>query len=198
MEFVRAKSCLFLTACIFCFATNVLAGCRDIRTYDFSNRIYEIRSGLLKSEPFQFRAKFKNGSYEEPHREDSLAFIYARIRSVRFGDLTNDGRDEAVIAVEYGSNSASFFLTNYFVFGCSAGRLRLIGSIEQDLLQALIPEMLHESLPEPAYISYGTLFIRHGVGGSRPSPDYVTTFRYRISKARLQRIGRPLYKRNRS
>lgn len=191
------QSCVILAVCVVYFATNAVAGCRGIRSYDFSNVTYEVRSeGLLRSEPSRFRARLQNGSYEDPHEDDFLAFIYARIRSVRFGDLTKDGQEEAVVAIEYGSNSASFFLTNYFVFGCIKERIRLIGSIEQDQLQSQTSEILHESIREPVYIADGLLHFRHNAGGSRPSPIYVTTFRYQVSDGKLLPYRRPLYKTN--
>lgn len=188
---------LFLGACFLFFSSTKVAACPSIGSHDFYNATYAVKSeGLLKSGPYQFRARLKKGMFEESHGDASLNYIFARIRSVRFGDLTNDGIDDAAVAIEYGPNSASFFLTNYFVFACKAGSIKLLSSIEQDELQDQTLKVVFESSTEPIYISKGVLFIRHGVDGSRPSPSFVASFRYRITNNRFRRLGRPLFKRN--
>ncbi len=184
---------ILLMICVLgCFGSTH-AACPNITKYDFANATYEIRSArLLASKPIRFRARLQSGSFDESHPPEFLAYRYARLKSVRFGDLTKDGKAEAVIAVEYGTNSASFFLTNYFVFGCSRnGRIRLLGSIEQDRLDARSSEILHESIREAAYIANGILYIRHRAGGFRPSPIYIETFRYKLLAGKLECMAAP-------
>lgn len=194
---MRLHSYVLLSICVLSCIVNVAAKCGDLRSFDFANATYEIRSdSLLAAQPKSFRAKLRNGEYKVPHSPDFLAYFYAQLKSVRFGDLNKDGLDEAVVAVEYGTNSAAFFLTNYFVFGCSGQQVRLIGSIQQDRLDDQTAEILHESVREPVYISNGILHIRHGAGGSRPSPVFTMTFRYRISSGKLSALGRPMYSKN--
>lgn len=186
-----------MSICTLACVVNAAAKCGEIRGFDFANGAYEIQSKkLLADKPTRFRAKLRNGKYDVPHPPEFLAYFYAQFKSVRFGDLNGDGRDEAVVAIDYGSNSASFVLTNYFVFGRHASQVRLIGSIQQDWLDSQTSEIMHESIQEPIYITDGILYIRHGAGGSRPSPIYTATFRYRISNGKLSAYGGPLYAKN--
>lgn len=177
---------------ILLLSIHAYADCRDVGTSYFANRSYLIRSTSLESRPSRFLARLRQGKYEEAHEPDLVSYVYARIRAVRYGDLTRDGNDEAVVAVEYGSASADFYLTNYFVFGCTKAGTQLLGSIEEDQLRARVPEV-SESISDPIYVKDETIYIRHKFG-SRPSPSSITTFPYRYRKGRISPAGRPRYR----
>ncbi|HEU5239977.1 MAG TPA: hypothetical protein VFU37_22785, partial [Pyrinomonadaceae bacterium] len=96
----------------------------------------------------------------------------------------------------YGSNSGSFHLTDTYVFGCVRDQIRLVGILKQDRIEKDTGMYLQESVNDPMRIKNGVLYITHGTEGSRPSPEFTTTFRYVLRKGKLRLYGRPWRRRN--
>ncbi len=122
--------------------------------------------------------------------------MYLEIVDITFGDLTGDGKEEAAVAAIYGDNSASFFLTDTYIFGCVAGKIKLIGILKQDRIEKDSGMDLQESAKNPLKIRNAVLFITHGTEGNRPSPEFTTTFGYKITKDKLVPYKSPLRRRN--
>jgi hypothetical protein len=112
---------------------------------DFRNHAYPLHErGFTQGTAW---LRVTNGRYEEPHENPlSLSFLYFQIVNVSFGDLNGDGKDEAVVAAIYGSNSGSFYLTDTYVFGCVAGRIKVIGILKQDGIEKDSGMDLQESI----------------------------------------------------
>lgn len=186
-----------LTISLLLFATIVVArgNCPNIRKVDFRNHTYPLRERGFTQGTEQLRVT--NGRYEEPHDNPiSLSFLYFQIVNVAFGDLNGDGKDEAAATAIYGSNSGSFYLTDTYVFGCVDGRIKLVGILKQDDIERDTGMALQESVNNPMTIKNGVLYITHGTEGNRPSPEFTTTFRYRIRRSKFILVGRPLRRRN--
>gem|GEM_PF-5648327 len=182
-----------LTIAPLLFASMVVArgNCSNIRKVDFRNHTYPLRErGFTQGTE---RLRVTNGRYEEPHDNPiSLSFLYFQIVNVAFGDLNGDGQDEAAATAIYGSNSGSFYLTDTYVFGCVDGRIKLVRILKQDNIEKDTGMDLQESVNNPMTIKNGVLNITYGTEGNRPSPEFTTTFRYRIRRGKFVLAGRPL------
>ena len=163
--------------------------CRNVREADFKDLAYPLNEpGFTAGREW---LRVSQGRYEDREIPTSVSFLYFQVTNIVFGDLTGDGKEEAAVVAIYGSNSGSFFLTDTYVFGCLAGRLKLIGVLKQSRIQKDTGMLVHESVKDPAQITKGSLFVTHGTEGARPSPEFVTTFRYKISGRKLLLQGRP-------
>ena len=138
-----------------------------------------------------------NGRYEDREDPSSLSFLYFEVMDVGFGDLTGDGREEAAVVAIYGSNSGSFFRTDTYIFSCVGRRVHLIGILKQSRIAEDSNMAVQESVRNPVRVRNGTLLVTHGTEGSRPSPEFITTFRYRIIRGRLFPQGHPIRRRTR-
>lgn len=185
------KMSLVLLFLLTASAVVTYAQCPSVRQIDFKNRTYPLReSGFTKGNK---RLHVNNGHYDEhDNPEATLAFLYFEIKDVVYGDLTGDGREEAAVVTNYGSNSGNFYLTDTYIFGCSAGKVKLIGILKESRIENDSGLLMHESVKRPVRIRNGILYVTHRTGGSHPSPDFVTTFRYKIVHGKLVSRGRPI------
>lgn len=168
--------------------------CRSVRQADFRNLIYPLNeSGFTNGTKW---LRVIKGRYEDREIPTSVSCLYFQVTDVAFGDLTGVAKDEAAVVAIYGSNSGSFYLTDTYVFGCVAGRIKLIGILKQDGIEKDSRMDLQESISNPLAIKNGVLHITYGTEGSRPSPEFTTTFRYRIRKGKLVAFRHPLRRKN--
>jgi hypothetical protein len=112
--------------------------------------------------------------------------LYFDIADVVFGDLTGDGKDEAAVVAIYGSNLGSFLLTDTYVFGCVGGKVKLIDILKQSRIEKESEMLVHESIKKPVTIRNGILSVAYGTEGARPSPEFTTTFRYKVLGGNLE------------
>lgn len=186
----------FFILCLLISATVVAyPKCRNVRDANLRNRIYPLKSSDFTQNKTQW-LRVSNGRYEDRSEPTSVAFLYLKIVDIAFGDLTGDGTEEAAVAAIYGSNSGSFFLTDTYIFGCVAGKVKLIGILKQERIEEDSGMDLQESVKNPLRIKNGVLFVTHGTEGNRPSPEFTTTFRYKITKGKLVPYKSPLRRRN--
>lgn len=188
------KYCLFLLWLLTAAAAVAYPKCRDIQNVNFKNRLYPLNESGF-TENTQWLRVF-NGRYEDRSVPTSVSFLYFEIADIVFGDLTGDGKDEAVVAAIYGSNSGSFFLTDTYVFGCVGGKVKLIDILKQSRIEKESKMLVHESLKKSVKISNGILSLAYGTEGARSSPEFTTTFRYKLSKGNLVVYQRPIRRKN--
>ncbi len=192
-------SCLknsFVLLCLLILISDVAyPRCRSVSRDNFMNRFYPLNeSGFTTGTEW---LQVTNGRYEDREDPLSLSYLYFEIRDVVFGDLTGDGNEEAAVVAIYGSNSGSFFRTDTYIFSCVARRVRLIGILKQSRIAEDSNMAVQESARNSISIRNNTLFVTHGTEGSRPSPEFITTFQYRIIGGRLLPQGRPMRRRAR-
>ena len=186
---------LILSLVLTLSALSAYAQCRSARDTNLKNRVYSLRSADVTQNRTE-RLKVSHGYYEDQSDPQSLAFLYFRIIGTAYGDLTGDGREEAAVAAVYGSNSATFYLTGYYIFGCVGGKIKVLDILYQDRIEKDSHLYLQESVKHPLKIKNGIVYITHGTGGNRPSPEYTTTFRYKMRGGRLIPYKPPLMRRN--
>lgn len=186
----------FVLLCVLLFATvAAYPKCRNVRDADFKNWVYPLKSDDLTEDKMKW-LRVSNGLYEDQTVPMRLSYLYLRIVDIAFGDLTGDGKEEAAVTAIYGSKSSTFHLTDTYIFGCVARKIKLIGILKQERIEIDSGMDLQESITNPLSIRNGVLFITHGTEGVRPSPEFTTTFRYKITRSRLVPYKQPLRRRN--
>lgn len=101
-------------------ATPAAAPLADIRGVDFMNFIYSSLGGT--------RIRVRNGRWERPAREPAFNGEFLAVVDVQYGDLTGDGRDEAVVWLEEcGGGTGHFSFAN--VYTPTTGTPRRIGRV---------------------------------------------------------------------
>jgi hypothetical protein len=187
----------FVILCLLISATvTVYSNCLSVRDADLRNRSYPLKSSLVTPGGKLQWMHASNGRAEQFYDSTSGAYFYLEIVDIAYGDLTGDKMEEAAVTAIYGSYSASFFLTDTYVFGCVAGRIKLVGILKQEQIEKDSGMALQESVKNPLRIKNGVLYITHGTEGNRPSPKFMTTFRYRIRKGKFVLYKSPLRRRN--
>ena len=191
----KARYSLFILALLVSATFVAYPQCRNVRNVNLRNRVYPLKSSDLTQNKTEW-LRVSNGLYEDQTVPTSVSFLYFRIVDIAFGDLTGDEKEEAAVAAVYGSNSATFHLTDYYIFGCVAGKTKLIGILKQDRIEKDSGMDLQQSVENPLKIKNGVLYVTHGTEGNRPSPEFTTTFRYKIAKNKLVPYKHPLRRRN--
>lgn len=182
--------CLLISATVIAYPK-----CRNVRDANLRNRIYPLKSSDFTQNKTEW-LRVSNGCHKDRSEPTSLSFLYFEIVDIAFGNLVGDSSEEAAVTAIYGSNSGSFFLTDTYIFGCVAGKIKLIGILKQEHIEKDSGIYLQESVKNPLKIKNGVLYVTHGTEGNRPSPAFITTFRYKIRKDKLVVYKRPLSRRN--
>jgi hypothetical protein len=91
---------------------------KDIRSVDFSNFTYPY------SDPQRGEIILRNGLHKE--RDSIGKYMTTRIVTLRYADLTGDGRQEAVVNLRMGLNGQLPHQDYYYVFDYHAGKPRQI------------------------------------------------------------------------
>jgi len=188
------RQSFFLLCILGCLPVVAHSVCSSVREVDFRNRVYPLNeTGFTEGTEWLHVTK---GRYEAPHEIPlNLSFLYFDVVDVAFGDLTGDLKEEAAVVALYGSNSGSFHLTDTYIFSCVGAKVKLIGILKQSRIEKETGMLVHESVRHPVTIKNGSLDVKHGTGGARPSPEFITTFRYQIVGNKLIPRGHPISRR---
>lgn len=191
----KVKYSLFILVLLISTTFVAYPQCRNVRSASLKNRIYPLKSLVFTQNKTKW-LRVSNGLYEDKNVLTNDSFLYFRIVDIAFGDLAGDGKEEAAVSAVYRHTNSSFHLTDYYIFGCVAGKTKLIGILKQDRIEEDSGMDLQESLEDPLKIKNGVLYVTHGTEGNRPSPEFTTTFRYKIVKDKLVPYKRPLRRKN--
>lgn len=93
----------------------------DVRTFDFRNFLYSSLHGV--------RIRLHDGSWRRPPRQDAINGEWLSLSGVVYGDLTGDGREEAVVwLTECTGGTGQFSYAN--VFTATGGAPERIGRVD--------------------------------------------------------------------
>jgi hypothetical protein len=98
-----------------------LTSVKSIHDVDFCNLNYAVEGQIVH---------LQGGRADVPNREDEgITRIKAGLDEVLYGDLTGDGREEAVVSLGYNlGGTGNFTFAN--IYGIVGGRLIILGQIE--------------------------------------------------------------------
>lgn len=180
------------------FSSVAQSTCTDIRKIDFRNHAFPLKSADFTDGETKLLTVSK-GKYANPSSPTDLAFLSFEIARIVYGDLNGDGKLEAAVVASYGSNSGNFFITDTYLFGCAKGKLKLIDVLKQDRMEketGLRFDLFESYAKNPIWIRRHLLYIKYGTGGNNASPQFSTTFRYRLVHGKLRLFKQPLKVRN--
>jgi len=160
----------------------------DIRSVDFKNFTYGAHCASDKPE----RITVKNGEYSHEKQEDGYVDrMHFSVFSVQYGDVTADGRDEAIILTVCNTGGTGNF-SEGFVYTMKAGRPTLLARIPGG-------DRAYGGLRD-AGVQDGFVVVESndvGQQGGACCPEFIITTRYRVHAGKLSQTGktekRPIY-----
>ena len=171
---------VFLFCCV--FATGAY-GQGDITAFDFKNFTYP--AYCVGDTPQKITVK--DGEFLKETQEEGYVDRFSfSIMDVAFGDLTGDGKPEAVILSICNTGGTGNF-SEGFVFTLQAGKPKLITHIPGG-------DRAYGGL-RGAWIENGLLIIDSnevGEMGGACCPEFVITTKYKLSAGKLVKAGAPL------
>lgn len=150
---------------------------RTIRAVDFFN--YMHNAFCFSDSRARNRVMVRNGEFTPRGRG------FFSVRSITYGDLNGDGRDEAVVIVLCNGGGTGNF-TEGLIYTMRGGRAVVLAGIEGgDRSDSGIASVrIHDGLLDVG--RYGT------DSGGACCPEYVMTQTYRLTNNRLTAVGRPV------
>lgn len=148
----------------------------DVRSVDFLNFVYA--SGCMDDTPISVR----NGEYVKDDGDDKVYFSVTP--HVVYGDLTGDGRDEAVVLTNCNTGGTGQFSTA-LVFGMKNGKPALLAELP-------IGDRADGGV-HAVEIANGFLVVErygHGPSAGACCPEFVETEPLRLSGSKLVAAGR--------
>jgi hypothetical protein len=166
----------------------------DIRKVDFLNFTY--RSTLCSQE---FGRKGIGRTVRVGNGELKNRNVYFAVddSKIVFGDVTGDGREDAIVPISCGAVTANFSLSEVYVYTIVDGRPTLVGGIsDKDLerdYRSHYPdaESYWGLTGSELKIRDGNLEIEVFADGPHASPKYTVTLGYRLSGESFRVIGKP-------
>ena len=160
-------------------AANAQSSIRDVDLMNFEYLPYCIGE---KPEPI----KVKDGKYfEETDQDGWTERLYFSIFNISYGDLTGDGREEAVVLSVCNTGGTGNFSEGY-IYGYSAGGTQLLARIPGG-------DRADGGL-RTASVERGELIVESndpGELGGSCCPEYIISSRYRLFRGRLIQLDQP-------
>ncbi|HMO80400.1 MAG TPA: hypothetical protein PKD24_06380 [Pyrinomonadaceae bacterium] len=171
---------------ILILATSLFAGTvfcqQNIRDVDLRNFTYSAH--CAGADPEDVTVK-DDEFYEEKKEEDFVDRFFFKVIEVSYGDLTGDGREEAVVITVCNTGGTGNF-TEGFVFGISSGKAMLLARIAGG-------DRAYGGL-RSASVEEGTLVVETndaGEFGGACCPEAIITTKYKVSGGKLVQTGKP-------
>lgn len=169
-------------------------GVTDIRKVDFLNFTYNSsqcsqeygRQGIGKI------VSVKNGEF----KNKSVYFSVTGDRII-YGDLTGDGKEEAIVPVDCGAMGANFSRSEINVYTIENGRAALLAatndkSMERDYRASYPDSDGYWGINENGIkVNNGNLQIEVMVDGPHAAPKYIATLEYGLTGKILKLKGKP-------
>lgn len=150
----------------------------DIHKVDFKNFTYEI--GVEGED--KIKATVKNGEYmrQTKDRDDDL---YFEVSGVEYGDLTGDGRDEAVVRILYNTGGSGNF-TSGLVYTLKNGKPVVLAELE-------VGDRGFGGIVSAKVVGNLLVVERNDAGenGAACCPEFIVTTRYKLNGSELAEVG---------
>jgi hypothetical protein len=163
----------------------------DIRQVDFLNFTYH--SSLCSKDIGQgigATVRVRKGEF----KNKDVSFVVDK--KIIYGDVTSDGREEAIVNIGCGENIANFSLSEVFIYTIQNGRATLLAEINDKDMQRDYSSYyrngeLWRIADNGVKVRNGNLAIEKFAEGSMSVPDYIVTLEYRLNGVNLTLSGKP-------
>ena len=166
----------------------------DIRKVDFLNFTYHSslcsqeygRKGIGKA------VRVRNGEFKNKN-----VYFAVADNKIIYGDVTGDGRDDAIVPISCGATAANFSLSEVYIYTIKDGRTTLLAKIsdkdmERDYRRNYPDAESYWGVNENGLkVKNGNLEIEVLADGPHASPQYIVTLEYGLSGKTLGLIGKP-------
>lgn len=157
-------------------AAKVLAQ-SEVRRIDFKNFTYEIGdlSGANK-----MKVTVKNGEFLRDNEDDKLYFY---VKSVEYGDVDGDGKEDAIVITVYNTGGTGNF-SDGLIFTLKNGKPVVLTGFEGG-------DRAYGGLVS-AKVTDGILIVERnspGEHGGNCCPEFIETFRYKWNGKKLAQVG---------
>lgn len=160
----------------------VAAAQSDIRKADFKNFTYSAYCAGEEPE----NVTVKDGEFSSEKQEDGYVDrFYFNVFGISYGDLNADKKDEAVVLTVCNTGGTGNF-TEGFIFGMKAGKPTLLARIPGG-------DRAYGGLRESRVVNGSLVVESNDVGemGGACCPEFIVTTKYRLSGAKIVKIGVP-------
>jgi hypothetical protein len=167
----------------------------NIRKVDFRNFTYQSDLCSQEIRGISASVKIRGGSFQ--NEEVSYGVVGNK---VFYGDLTADGREEAVVHNSCGELGGNFGLSEIFIYTFDNGRAVLRAKfsdseMERDYLRHYPSGTLGGVAHNGVKVRNGYLNIERFAEGSHASPEFLVTLVYKLRSGRLELQGPPARRR---
>ena len=198
---MKKKSCLIFLLCLVVVffslipAYSIDKGSDGIRNVDFLNLSYP--STLCHNEyggdGLGQNVQVSDGEFKLQRGKDENVFVYFGVvnNKVLYGDLTSDGREDAVIHIGCGISNYNYGLNEIFIYTYNSGKEYLLAHIsDRDMERDY--KKYYKSANDSLWsainairVNNGTLKIEKYSEGPHCCPEHVTTFTYKLNGTSL-------------
>ena|SRR6185436_3439918 len=175
-------------------ATPGSATMTDIRQVDFLNFTYP---SSLCSQEFGKKGIGKTVRVREGEFKKNNVYFAVEEGKVVYGDVTGDGREDAVVPISCGAAMANFSLSEVYVYTIKEGHPAFLAEISDKDMERDYRRYYPDTesywgvTGDGPSVKDGTLKIEVFADGPHASPQYIVTLEYRLSGESLQLIGKP-------
>lgn len=163
----------------------------DIRRVDFLNFTYQSSLCSQDIRGISKTVKVRKGNF------DNNEVYYGVVENkIIYGDVTGDGREEAIVHIGCGELAANFGLSEIFIYTLQNGRVILLAELddkdmERDYNRYHSNGTLWRIVDDGVRVINALLIIERFSEGSHASPEYIVTLNYRLNGTRLALSGKP-------
>jgi hypothetical protein len=166
----------------------------DIRKVDFLNFTYP---SSLCSQEFGKKGIGKIVRVRKGEFKNKNVYFALEENKVIYGDVTGDGREEAIVPVGCGAIMANFSRSEIYIYTLKAGRPTLVAEIsdkemERDYRRAYPDAESYWGVTgNDLKVRNGNLEIEVLADGPHASPKYNVTLEYQLSGKNVRLMGKP-------
>jgi hypothetical protein len=166
----------------------------DIRQVDFLNFTY---NSSLCSQEFGKKGIGKTVRVSKGEFKNKNVYFAVEDSKVVYGDMTGDGREDAIVPISCGAIMANFSLSEVYIYTINNGRPALVAEIsdkdmERDYRRYYPDTETYWGVTgDGLKIRNGNLEIEVLADGPHASPKYIVTLEYRLSGESFRLIGKP-------
>jgi hypothetical protein len=166
----------------------------DIRKVDFLNFSYP---SSLCSVEYGRQGIGKMVRVREGEFKNKSVYFAVVADKVIYGDVTGDGREEAIVPVDCGAVTANFSRSEIYIYTINEGRPTLVAALndktlEEDYRRAYPKAESYWGLTGEGFkIKNGNLEIEVLADGSHAAPQYIVTLQYHMNGERFSLLGKP-------